>query len=193
MMKLSNDIIRLFKLFNNSGYQLYIIGGAVRDYLLNREICDYDFATNATPNEMMKLLKDYNLDTYQSDLGSIKVHLNNQIYEITTFRKEYGVKDYRYPEKIEYIQNLKEDVIRRDFTINSLAYSLNDGVVDHLNGLSDLKLKLIKFNKDIKVSILEDPIRIIRALRFSLLLNFNILDADLSVMILHADRINNLV
>ena len=67
-MKLNNDVITLFNLFSKAGHKLYIIGGAVRDYLLNREICDYDFATNATPKEMIKLLKDYNLDTYHKHL-----------------------------------------------------------------------------------------------------------------------------
>lgn len=180
-MVLSRDIKELFNLFKKSGFKLYIIGGAVRDYLLNRNIQDYDFATNATPNDLVNILDGYIIDSFQASLGSIKIHLNNQIYEITSFRKEYGVKDFRYPERIEYVNNLKEDVLRRDFTVNSLAYSPDEGIIDCLGGLNDLEKRLIKFNKNTIDSINEDPIRIIRALRFCLMLEFNINDEDLDI------------
>lgn len=191
-MKLSKDIVQLFELFNKSGFKLYIIGGAVRDYLLNREIKDYDFCTDAKPWEIEEILKGYNIDNYQSNLGSIKLHFNNNIYEITSFRREFGVKDFRYPNKIEFISQLKEDVLRRDFTINSLAYSINDGVIDYLDGISDLNNRRLKFVKDCKESINEDPIRLIRALRFSLLLDFKISDEDLNVFLENASLVNDL-
>ena len=191
-MKLSKDVVQLFELFNRAGFKLYIIGGAVRDYLLNREIKDYDFCTDAKPWEMEEILKGYNIDTYQSNLGSVKIHLNNNVYEITSFRREFGVKDFRYPNKIEFVSELKEDVLRRDFTINSLAYSINDGIVDCLNGISDLNNGKIKFIKDCKESINEDPIRLIRALRFSKLLDFKISDEDLNVFLETASLVNDL-
>ena len=191
-MKLSKDVVQLFELFNRAGFNLYIIGGAVRDYLLNREIKDYDFCTDAKPWEMEEILKGYNIDTYQSNLGSVKIHLNNNVYEITSFRREFGVKDFRYPNKIEFVSELKEDVLRRDFTINSLAYSINDGIVDCLNGISDLNNGKIKFIKDCKESINEDPIRLIRALRFSKLLDFKISDEDLNVFLETASLVNDL-
>lgn len=191
-MKLSKDVVQLFELFNRAGFKLYIIGGAVRDYLLNREIKDYDFCTDAKPWEMEEILKGYNIDTYQSNLGSVKIHLNNNVYEITSFRREFGVKDFRYPNKIEFVIELKEDVLRRDFTINSLAYSINDGIVDCLNGISDLNNGKIKFIKDCKESINEDPIRLIRALRFSKLLDFKISDEDLNVFLETASLVNDL-
>lgn len=191
-MKLSKDVVQLFELFNRAGFKLYIIGGAVRDYLLNREIKDYDFCTDAKPWEMEEILKGYNIDTYQSNLGSVKIHLNNNVYEITSFRREFGVKDFRYPNKIEFVSQLKEDVLRRDFTINSLAYSINDGIVDCLNGISDLNNGKIKFIKDCKESINEDPIRLIRALRFSKLLDFKISDEDLNVFLETASLVNDL-
>ena len=192
MMKLSDDIITLFKLFNKEGYKLYIVGGAVRDYLLGRDIEDYDFATSAPPCEMIKILDGYLIDTYQEKLGSIKVHLNNQVFEITTFRKEYGVRDLRYPIHIEYVDDLKDDVLRRDFTINSLGYSVDEGVVDYLGGIKDLNDQLIRFNKDTKESVLEDPIRIIRAHRFSLLLNFNLSSDDVIVFSNYSYLVNSL-
>ena len=180
-MKLNDDIIKLFKIFKENNFILYIIGGGVRDYLLNRPIDDYDFATSATPNEMIEILDGYKLDTYQSKLGSIKVHINKRVYEITTFRKELGVKDIRYPEKTVFVRKLEEDVQRRDFKINTRAYNPDYGIVDCLNGINDLKLKQIKFVKNTIESINEDPIRLVRALRFSLLLDFSICNDDIEI------------
>lgn len=191
-MKLNNDVITLFNLFNKSGHKLYIIGGAVRDYLLNKDIEDYDFATTAKPSEIINILSSYSLDTFQEKLGSIKVHLNNKTYEITTFRKEVGVKDYRYPSEVVFVDTLKEDVLRRDFTINALAYNIDEGIVDYLDGISDLNNKVIKFIKSTKNSINEDPIRLIRALRFSKALDFNISDEDLLLFKELAYKINDL-
>ena len=191
-MKLNNDIIELFTLFKKSNYQLFIIGGAVRDYLLKRKIEDYDFATDATPSEMIEILKGYKIDTYQALLGSIKVHLNKKVYEITTFRKDIGVKDLRYPNEIVFVKNLCEDVQRRDFTINTLAYNADLGVVDSLNAINDLNMKQIKFVKNTIESIKEDPIRLIRALRFSLLLGFEINEADLELFCENASLVNEL-
>lgn len=180
-MKLNDDIEKLFKIFKENNFKLYIIGGAVRNYLLSRPIDDYDFATSATPDEIIKILVGYKIDTYQSKLGSIKVHINKRIYEITTFRKELGVKDIRYPEKTLFVSCIEEDVVRRDFTVNTLAYNPDCGIVDCLNGINDLMLKRIRFVKDTVESINEDPIRLIRALRFSLLLGFSISEEDLEL------------
>lgn len=191
-MKLNNDIIELFTLFKKYNYQLFIIGGAVRDYLLKRKIEDYDFATDATPSEMIEILKGYKIDTYQALLGSIKVHLNKKVYEITTFRKDIGVKDLRYPNEIVFVKNLCEDVQRRDFTINTLAYNVDLGVVDSLNAINDLNMKQIKFVKNTIESIKEDPIRLIRALRFSLLLGFEINEVDLELFYDNASLVNEL-
>lgn len=191
-MKLNNDIITLFNLFNKAGHKLYIIGGAVRDYLLNKDIEDYDFATTARPSEIINILSSYSLDTFQEKLGSIKVHLNNKTYEITTFRKEVGVKDFRYPSEVVFVDTLKEDVLRRDFTINALAYNIDEGIVDYLDGISDLNNKVIKFIKSTKNSINEDPIRLIRALRFSKTLDFNISEEDLLLFKELAYKVNDL-
>ena len=105
-MKLNNDVVTLFNLFSKAGHKLYIIGGAVRDYLLNKDIEDYDFATTARPSEIINILSGYSLDTFQEKLGSVKVHLNNKVYEITTFRKEVGVKDFRYPNEVVFVETL---------------------------------------------------------------------------------------
>lgn len=192
MMNLTDEILTLFKLFNNAGHKLYIVGGAVRDYLLHRKIEDFDFSTSATPEEVIQLLDGYHLDTYQSNLGSIKVHTSNNVYEITTFRKEIGVKDYRYPGNVEFVDSLKEDVLRRDFTINALGYSPDEGIVDYLDGVNDLNNYMIRFIKDTKDSINEDPIRLIRALRFSLLLNFKISTDDLTIFNKLSFKVNDL-
>lgn len=189
-MKLEQDILKLFDLFHQNNKELYIIGGAVRDYLLGIQTYDYDFTTDALPDEICEILKDYHLDTYQKKIGSIKVHLENNVYEITTMRKDIGVINERYPEKVEFITNLEEDVLRRDFTINSIAYSTNKGIVDYLNGSNDIALKQIRFIKDVETSVKEDAIRIIRALRFSLSLGFSIDNNTYNVLSKYASNVS---
>ena len=172
-MKLNNDIIELFTLFKKSNYQLFIIGGAVRDYLLKRKIEDYDFATDATPSEMIEILKGYKIDTYQALLGSIKVHLNKKVYEITTFRKELTYFQNRKPIEIEYVKDLYLDLTRRDFTINAIAYN-HDNTVDIFGGKDDIDKRLIRCVGKPDKRFNEDALRIIRALRFSSVLGFDI-------------------
>lgn len=189
-MKLENNIVKLFDLFHQNNKELYIIGGAVRDYLLGIQTYDYDFTTNALPDEICEILKDYHLDIYQKKIGSVKVHLDDNVYEITTMRKDIGVVNERYPEKVEFITNLEEDVLRRDFTINSIAYNTNKGIVDYLNGANDIALKQIRFIKDVETSVNEDAIRIIRALRFSLSLGFSIDNNTYDVLSKYASNVS---
>ena len=189
-MKLDANVKCLFEVFKSCNKKLYIVGGAVRDYLLGNESYDYDFTTDATPDEIIEILHDYQLDTYQKDLGSVKVHLGNNIYEITTMRKEYGVTNYRYPEKVIFVNDLKDDVLRRDFTCNALGYNPDEGVVDYINGINDIRNKLIKFIIDPSESISLDPIRLIRALRFSKTLGFDIDENTYSIMSSNAFKVS---
>lgn len=191
-MKLSNDIIWLFNHFEKNGFKLYLIGGAVRNYLLNIPYDDYDFTTTAKPEEIISLLKDYKLDCFQKDIGSVKLYLNNNVYEITSMREEFGVQNQRYPISINFVDVLKLDVVRRDFTINALAYHPDQGIIDYLGGLEDLHNHTIRFIKDPNISISLDPIRLIRALRFSLTLGFEIDKDDYQVMVKESKRVSAL-
>lgn len=155
----------------NNGYIAYIIGGYVRDYLLDKKSYDIDICTNAYPSDVKRLL---NLDIKESNYGNITFKIEKYTFTITTFRKEILYKN-RKPIKIEYINNLDEDIIRRDFTINTIALDKNNNIIDKLDGMKDLKNKKIKLIGD-SSRLKEDPLRIIRAIRFSTILDFDIDD-----------------
>ena len=191
-MEVSKQVEKLINLFEKHGFLLYVIGGAVRDYLLGNNPNEYDLATNATPQEMYEILKDYRLNIFRIALGAVKIKIDDEIFEITTFRKESGVINGRYPKNLTFVKTLQEDVQRRDFTINQLAYHPNYGIVDYLDGLSDLKLKQVRFIGNPVVRVKEDPIRILRALRFSLKLNFELEKNTLNSVLNYAYLVKNL-
>lgn len=174
-MKMNDKILRVINILKNEGYEAYIVGGYVRDLLLEKENYDVDITTNATPLQVKKIFKNYLLDEKFIDLGSIKFKIDKYDFEITTFRKEHEYINHRKPSKIEYTTLLEEDLIRRDFTFNALCYDGND-IIDLFNGIEDLKNKKIKIIGDPFSRLNEDALRILRALRFSSILNFDIDD-----------------
>lgn len=159
-------------LFNNNGYRLYMVGGATRDYLLERPILDYDFVTDATPDEMKKFLKDANF-TF-AKFGTVSMKVNGIKVDITTLRIEGDYVDYRHPSKVIFTKSTKEDYVRRDFTINALYVDEEYNIIDYCGGLNDLNNKLIRFIGDPVRRIKEDPLRILRAERFASKLGFKI-------------------
>ena len=171
---------KLAKLFNENGFSLFMIGGTSRDYLLKLEVFDYDFVSDATPEDMKKFLPDanYSFEKY----GSVKVKLDGVHADITTFRKEEGYLDYRHPNKITYVKTILEDYVRRDFTINAIYIDKDMKVIDPSGGLEDLKNKVIRFIGDPETRIKEDPLRILRAERFKEKLNFRIEEKSLAAI-----------
>ena len=162
--------IKLAKLFNENGFRLYMIGGTTRDFLLDKEVLDYDFVSDATPDDMKKFLLDANY--HFEKFGTVRTKVDGVHIDITTLRKEGEYNDRRHPSKIEYVSDIKEDYIRRDFTINAIYMDENFNVIDPSNGMSDLKNKVIRFIGDPEKRIKEDPLRILRAERFEAKLNF---------------------
>ena len=161
----------LEKEFSKRGYLLYLVGGTVRDYLLNKELTDMDLVTDATPSEMKEfLLGDYTFERF----GSVKVKKESTKFDITTLRKESGYLDNRHPNKIIFTKDIKEDVCRRDITINALYMDKDLKVIDLVNGVNDLKDKVIRMIGDPQKRIEEDPLRIIRIYRFQIETGFNI-------------------
>ena len=163
--------IEILKKLNSNGYIAYIIGGYPRDVLLNIKSEDIDICTNAIPDDLKKL---FNCIEDNSAFASIKIKENNYTYEITTFRKELEYNG-RYP-KIQYIDSLEEDLKRRDFTINTICIDKDGKYIDLMNGIDDLNKKIIKSVGNCDEKIKEDPIRILRAIRLSGKLNFNLED-----------------
>lgn len=169
-----DEAIKVLHEINESGFMAYIIGGFVRDYLLGIESNDIDITTNATPKQLQEIFKDNVIKT--TDYGSITVMIRNIRYEITTFRKEIKYTDHRKPEEIEYVNDLYTDLYRRDFTINSICMDESKEVFDFLNGKEDLNKKIINTIGNASYKFEEDVLRILRAVRFATILNFDLSD-----------------
>lgn len=163
------ESLEILKKINELGYEGYIIGGYSRDKYLNIENTDIDICTNMLPS----IIKDNFNVTKDNGYGSLII---DDKFEITTYRKDIYMNS-RFPE-IEYVNSLEEDIKRRDFTINTLCIDLNGNYVDKLNAINDLNNKIIKTVKYADISFKEDPLRIIRALRFKIDLDFE-LDNDI--------------
>ena len=169
---MANNIINKLE---KAGYETYAVGGCVRDELLNRENFDIDITTTARPDEIKEVFKDLKTIDIGQRFGTIKVLDGPNEYEITTMRCESGYSDKRHPEKIAFSKDIKEDLKRRDFTINAMA-KRNGEVLDIFNGKRDLKEKIIRAVGNPKKRIREDMLRSLRAVRFATTLNFKIED-----------------
>lgn len=167
---------KIFNLFSNNGYTLFMVGGTVRDYLLGLELFDMDVVTDATPNQMKEFLSD--ADYTFAKFGSVKLKIDNVKFDITTMRKESQYEDARHPNRVVFCRSLEEDVRRRDFTINGLYMDKNLKIYDFVSGQADLRNKIIRTIGNSDKRIKEDPLRIVRALRFAIEFDFSI-DEDL--------------
>lgn len=166
------DAIDILKIFNRNGYEAYFVGGCVRDYLLGEEFSDIDITTNALPEEVKKIFRK-SIDTGIQH-GTVTILVNGEGYEVTTFRTEDEYTNHRAPEKVEFVSNLREDLDRRDFTINAMALDSNGVLFDYHKGESDLTCKVIKTVNNPNDRFYEDALRMLRAFRFSSKLGFEI-------------------
>ncbi|MEK2461485.1 CCA tRNA nucleotidyltransferase [Lactobacillus gasseri] len=162
----------VLKRINEAGYEAYFVGGSVRDLLLNRHIHDVDIATSAYPMEIKQIFKK-TIDTGIKH-GTVTVLYEGESYEITTFRTESGYQDFRRPDHVTFVQNLSEDLKRRDFTINALAMDVDGNVIDHFDGLGDLDKHLIRAVGKAENRFHEDALRMMRAVRFMSQLQFTL-------------------
>ena len=162
----------VLKQLEQAGYEAYFVGGSIRDLILNRPIHDIDIATSAYPEEVKRLFPK-TIDTGIKH-GTVTVLNDGASYEITTFRTESGYQDFRRPDHVTFVQNLAEDLKRRDFTINALAMNRAGEVIDLFNGLGDLQKHLIKAVGNPMKRFHEDALRMMRAVRFMSQLNFDL-------------------
>ncbi len=159
----------------NMGYEAYFIGGTSRDILLKRSVHDIDIATNAKPQEVVIVLSEYSIKNKDGLFyGTVKYCIEDVDIEITTFRKEGTYVRSRRPMKVEFINSKEEDSLRRDFTMNALYMDLRENIYDFHQGMNDLKNKVINTIGDPKVRFKEDALRMLRAIRFSLLLDMSL-------------------
>lgn len=173
-IKLPPHISKIIDILNSNGHKAYIVGGCVRDSFLNRNPYDWDVTTSALPEQTIECFKDYKTVLTGLKHGTVCVVIDKNPVEITTFRTEGSYCDNRHPDKVVFIDDIKEDLARRDFTINSIAYNDNEGIVDPFGGIDDIKNKIIRCVGDAKERFDEDALRIIRAIRFSSVLDFEI-------------------
>ena len=170
---LDDDVKFILEQLNRNG-KGFLVGGAVRDKILNKDPGDYDFATDIGYSELKRIFADYSPKEMGAHFGILMINVNGKSYEIAKFRKETGVYNSRYPKEIKFVKTIEEDLARRDFTINSIAYSEQTGIVDLYGGRQDIRRKVIRFVGKPKLRIEEDALRILRAFRFISKLGFNL-------------------
>lgn len=180
--------------FYDSRFEIYIVGGAVRDLLMGKKVSDWDFTTDATPQEILKIFPD---GFYDNQFGTVGIahESSKKPYEITTFRTEHGYSDKRRPDKVEWGKTLEEDLQRRDFTINAMAIKAKNGkteLIDLYAGQEDLKKKIIKAVGDPVERFGEDALRMMRAVRIASELGFVIEDATFEAIKMHASSIKEI-
>lgn len=164
----NNIIERLIK----NGFKSYLVGGSVRDSLLNKQPSDYDITSSATPKEIIELFSEFKTVEVGKEFGTIIVIQDEGEVEITTFRRDNIYEDGRRPSSVVFTEDLIQDLERRDFTINSMAYNEMEGLIDPFNGLKDLKKNLIRTVGNPIERFSEDYLRILRAVRFACQLDF---------------------
>lgn len=189
-MDLPQPILRIIHLFNQNGYACYVVGGAVRDHFLSKPVSDYDLCTSAYPSEMEHLF----LHSIPTGIkhGTITILEGGMKVECTTFRIEENYADHRHPEVIRFGASLEEDLARRDFTINAIAYHPQEGIIDPFGGLDDLNHKIIRAIQDPNLRFQEDALRMIRAHRFAAKLHFQIEEKTAQAIEANADLIQEI-
>lgn len=158
--------------FKEQGFSLYMVGGTTRDFLLGRTCSDWDLATDANPEELRILLPEADMTFLRYGVARLKTKQGH--IDITSFREEKDYQDFRHPQHITFVRSWKEDAKRRDLTINALYRSADGMIYDAFQGQKDLKEKCLRMIGDPLVRFKEDPLRILRVLRFSILLEFEI-------------------
>ena len=162
------------EILKSKGYEAFLIGGSVRDFVMGLPIGDIDITTNATPDETKQVFKDFRVIETGIKHGTVTVLINGEPLEITTYRCEGTYSDNRHPDSVTFSTSLSDDVVRRDFTMNGIAYDFENGFCDLVGGIEDIKNKTIRCIGDAETRFREDALRILRALRFSSVLGFEI-------------------
>lgn len=171
-LHISDGALNILSRLESGGFSAFVAGGAVRDLIMQKTPHDYDIATSARPEEVKSIFRR-TIDTGIKH-GTVTV-IENQIgYEVTTFRCDGKYRDGRHPEEVRFVNSVREDCLRRDFTINAMAYSPKRGLVDFFGGRADIKAKMIRCVGDPETRFKEDALRMLRAVRFSAVLSFAI-------------------
>lgn len=175
-MFLPDQVIKAMECLTHSGYSAYVVGGCVRDSLMGITPHDYDICTDCTPDEFSEVFTDAKIISTGIAHGTCTVIIDHLPIEITTFRSEENYSDHRRPDEVHFIKSHKEDMSRRDFTMNAVSFSFLEGYIDYYDGISDIKNGIIRCVGDPEKRFEEDALRILRAIRFVSCLGFIIED-----------------
>lgn len=196
MKNLPEDVKKIFNIFDREWTPIYLVGGCVRDMLLGTTPKDYDFTVETTPENIENILRLYHIpfNAMSAKYGTIVARIGNEEYEITSTRKEADYVDNRHPEEVIFGVSIEEDLKRRDFTINAMAMDSKGNIIDSFDGNKcfDLENHLIKTVGNPETRFKEDPLRIMRALRFSITKGFQLDAATQKAMVDCKDMLNNI-
>lgn len=181
----------ILAMLESAGFSADIVGGSVRDLILGKTPDDYDITTSATPEETKSVFSNHRTVDTGIKHGTVSLILDGKAYEITTYRLDGEYTDSRHPNEVFFTKNIVEDLSRRDFTVNAIAYSPIRGITDPFCGISDIENKTIRAVGDAKVRFTEDALRIIRGIRFSSVLGFDIDPSTASAIHEKADLLKN--
>jgi len=173
-INISNEAEKVIDTLEANGYEAYVVGGCVRDSFMGKIPEDWDICTSALPEQTADCFPDSHIIETGLKHGTITIITNHIPIEATTYRVDGDYSDNRRPDSVEFVRELKEDLSRRDFTINAMAYNHSRGLVDYFGGVSDIKGKTIRCVGDADKRFQEDSLRIMRALRFASALGFDI-------------------
>ena len=166
-IRLPEKVLLCINMLRDAGFESYVVGGCVRDMLLDLTPQDYDICTSATPEQTADVFSAYRLVRNGEKHGTIGVVMDSDVYEITTFRAEGGYSDSRHPDWVEFVPHLRQDLARRDFTVNAMAYCPQKGLIDPYRGLADLDNQVLRTVGDPTERFTEDALRILRGVRFA--------------------------
>ena len=174
MFNLPDYLIKIFHRLESKGFKVYLVGGCVRDFLRGKIPMDFDLTSDATPEEIIEIFVDYPVIETGIRHGTVTIIANSHPIEITTHRTEGSYSDSRHPDCVHYSKKVEDDLSRRDFTINALAYHPEKGIIDPYGGRDDLENHIIRSVGNPKIRFKEDALRILRGLRFQSVLGFKI-------------------
>ena len=166
-IKIPNDVKDVLRILLNAGYDAYVVGGCVRDSYVGVKPHDWDICTSALPYQMQECFAGYQVIETGIRHGTLTVMFNDIGYEITTFRSDGEYMDHRHPSAVKFVRSLKDDLARRDFTVNAMAADVDGNIIDYFNGINDLCHKTLRCVGDADERFKEDALRILRCLRFA--------------------------
>lgn len=173
-MRLPDDVLAILRRLSENGYQAYVVGGCVRDAVMGVPCQDYDITTDALPAQTRAAFSDVRVLRTGERHGTVTVLWNQKSYEVTTFRTEGAYRDHRHPDEVRFVRTLREDLSRRDFTVNAMAFSPETGIVDYFGGQEDIRRKVIRCVGNPAERLQDDALRILRGYRFASRLEFSI-------------------